>query len=438
MDEQAELLRIRGGVPLVGEIRVAGAKNAALPLMCASLLTEGTCSIRNIPQLTDITSCARLLSHVGADISINALSGDNGRYQDSLDICGANVRDVQAPYDIVSKMRASFLVLGPLLARFGKAKVSLPGGCAIGSRPVDIHMQALKALGAELHVEQGYVIASAKNNRLTGGHIHLPFPSVGATEHALLAATLADGETCIENAACEPEIVNLVDMLRAMGSLIEGEGTPVIRIQGRQDISGCDIAVIPDRIEAGSFLIAALMTGGDITLPNADPENCRIITDTLRAAGADITELESGGLRAKGSMDHILPLDIITQPHPGFPTDMQAQCMALLSLADGTSTVTENIFENRFMHVAEMVRAGADIVLETPQRAVVRGVKHLSAAELKATDLRASMSLVLMALAAEGESRIHHLHHIDRGYERVEEKLRAVGADITRIRRDTA
>lgn len=434
-----DVLRIRGGNALRGEIRVAGAKNAALPLLCASLLTDKTCSLRNMPHLSDVSTCARLLTHHGADVNFRACADDKERYTDIFEIKAAEINTLLSPYDIVSKMRASFLVLGPLLARFGKAQVSLPGGCAIGQRPVDMHLAALKALGASLEIEEGYVHAKAPPGGLKGGRVTFANVSVGATEHAMTAAALCNGESVIENAAREPEIVNLADMLRAMGAQVEGDGTSAVRIQGKQTLGGCDIAVIPDRIEAGSFLIAGLITGGDLTVTSAGTALSAATVAVLREAGADITEdTEKDSFRIKGSPGGLRPVSVETAPYPGFATDMQAQLTALLCLTPGTSTVTETIFENRFMHVPEMKRAGADIVIENGKTARITGVKTLSGAELQATDLRASISLVLIAMAAEGESLIHNLAHIDRGYERIEEKLRAVGADIVRMRKKDA
>lgn len=412
---------IKGGNPLKGTVQISGAKNSALKLMCAALLTEKPVTLHNVPVLADIKSMAELLEHMGAKLS------DHKSNSITLD-CG-NITDLTAPYDLVSKMRASIIVLGPLLARFGKAKVSLPGGCAIGTRPVDLHLKALEQMGANIEIEGGYVIAECK--KLKGTEIFFEKVSVGATENILMAATLAEGTTILQNPAREPEIVDLANMLISMGAKIEGAGTKTIKITGVEKLNGTTHTTIADRIEAGSFIVAAGITNGDLFMPNVNSEILGASWFKLKEAGIELTE-EYGGIRARGT-GKIKATNVITAPFPGFATDMQAQFMSLMCLAKGTSTLEEVIFENRFMHAPELARMGADIKI-TGHTAVVTGVEKLKGAEVMATDLRASFSLVLAALAAEGETKLNRVYHIDRGYERVEEKLRGIGANIERVK----
>lgn len=417
-------IRIIGGVPLKGTIRISGAKNAALPLMAAALLTDETLTLSNMPYLADIKTMSKLLAQHGVSVTL-AMQG-KGRV---MSLNASKITNFTAPYDMVRTMRASVLVLGPLLARFGEARVSLPGGCAIGTRPIDLHLKALEQMGAVIELKDGYINAHVKG-RLKGSVIHFEKVSVGATENIMMAAALADGETVLHNAAREPEIGDLAHCLQAMGAQIDGIGTDTLRIQGVSQLHGCSHEVIADRIEAGSFAAAAAITGGDVELVGARAELMRAVIEKLQEAG--VTVLETGnGLRVK-SNGRIRGVDIITQPHPDFPTDMQAQMMALLTVADGASMLTETIFENRYMHVPELTRMGANIVLHGAS-ALIRGVTQLTGAEVMATDLRASMSLVIAALAANGETVIHRVYHLDRGYENLEEKLAACGARIERI-----
>ena len=423
-------IAVRGGRALQGTIHISGAKNAALPLMTAALLSEEPLTLTNVPDLADIGTLARVMEELGTGIGFEpdpAAPGNHGR---RLTIDGGKVRAHVAPYDLVRKMRASILVLGPLLARFGEAKVSLPGGCAIGTRPVDLHLKGMQQLGAEIDLQDGYVIARAPKG-LSGARIRLPFVSVGATENLLMAATLAKGETVIENAAREPEIADLADCLCAMGARIEGAGTSRLTIQGVDALSGATHAVIPDRIEAGSYAVAAGITGGAITLDGARADHLGALIEVLDRIHIAVEEVP-GGLHVRPKNGRHGGVDIETQPHPGFPTDLQAQIMALLTVADGASSIHESIFENRFMHVPELMRMGADITLKGAV-AVIRGVPRLKGAPVMATDLRASISLVLAGLAAEGETIVNRVYHLDRGYERVEEKLGACGADIERL-----
>ncbi len=423
-----EKLVIRGGNKLEGTIPISGAKNAALPLMCTSLLTSDPVTLTNLPRLADIATLSDLLNHHG--VSVTIAGGKRGRMAGrSLTFTGDEIHDLVAPYDMVRKMRASILVLGPLVARFGEATVSLPGGCAIGNRPIDLHLKALEAIGATIELEQGYVRASAPNG-LSGGTVRFPFVSVGATENILMAAALAKGTSIIENAAREPEIADLAKCLNAMGAKITGAGTETITVEGVESLHGCKHEVMPDRVEAGSYAVAALMTRGNILLEGAKPEHMQAALDVLTEAGG-IVEIEENGVRVK-SNGHLNGFNIVTQPFPGFPTDMQAQFMALASVADSASVITEAIFENRFMHVPELSRLGADITVNGSS-ATVRGVDSLLAAPVMATDLRASMSLALAGLVAEGETHVNRLYHLDRGYERLEEKLRSVGANIERV-----
>ncbi len=416
-------IRIKGGRPLHGTIPVSGAKNAALPLMAAALLTDEPLRLTNLPKLADIATLRSLLAQHGAE-------SENG--DDTLTIQAERITSALAPYDIVRKMRASILVLGPLLARHGEAVVSLPGGCAIGNRPIDLHLKGFKELGAELRLEDGYVHARAPEGGLRGGLVRFPLVSVGATENVLMAATLASGETVIENAAREPEITDLAECLIAMGAEISGLGTDRLVVKGVSRLHGAEHAVMPDRIEAGSYAVAAAITGGRITLTRARADIMASTLEALRAAGADVVEGENEITVARDS-GPLTGVDIVTQPFPGFPTDMQAQFMALMTLSNGASMITETIFENRFMHVPELSRMGADITVHGAS-AMIRGVRQLTGAPVMATDLRASMGLVLAGLAATGTTTVNRVYHLDRGYERLEEKLKACGADVERVR----
>jgi len=417
---------IRGGKALNGRIPISGAKNAALTLMPCALLTDEPLTLRNLPRLADVDSFGHLLNELGVSTSIEgSRKGDFGRV---MTFRASNIASTVAPYDIVRKMRASILVLGPLLARAGEATVSLPGGCAIGNRPIDLHLKALQALGAEIEIAAGYVKAVAPPSGLVGGTISFPTVSVGATENALMAAVLAKGTTVIENAAREPEITDLALCLIAMGAEIEGLKSETVH--GKDRLHGATHAVMPDRIEAGSYACAAMITGGSVELAGAREDQMHAILSGLADAGAEIALGKTGiKVAANGG---IKPLSLSTAPYPAFPTDMQAQFMAMLALAQGTSLLTETIFENRYMHVPELSRMGADIEVRG-RSAVVRGVGGLIGAPVMATDLRASMSLVLAGLAAQGETQVNRVYHLDRGYERLEEKLQAVGADIERV-----
>jgi UDP-N-acetylglucosamine 1-carboxyvinyltransferase len=418
---------IRGGKPLHGRIPISGAKNAALTLLPCALLTDEPLTLRNLPRLADVDSFGHLLNQLGVSTTVEGARPDEfGRV---MTLRAANLTSTVAPYDIVRKMRASILVLGPLVGRAGEATVSLPGGCAIGTRPVDLHLKALEALGAELEITAGYVKARAPDGGLRGGTIRFPFVSVGATENALMAAVLAKGTTTIENAAREPEITDLVKCLIAMGAEIEGVRTDTLVVHGKDRLHGATYSVMPDRIEAGSYACAAGITGGSLELVGARKETMPSILSGLTDAGLIVEEVR-GGLKVSAD-GKLRPLSISTAPYPAFPTDMQAQFMAMLTLAEGTSLLTETIFENRYMHVPELARMGADIEVRG-RSAVVRGVPKLAGAPVMATDLRASMSLILAGLAAEGETEVHRVYHLDRGYERLEEKLQAVGADIER------
>ena len=424
-------IRIQGGQPLSGTIQIGGAKNAALPLMAASLLTSETLCLSNLPHLADITTMVHLLSELGVEISMNGDAPNGGHVSRVFGLSAKEPEDKTAPYELVRRMRASVLVLGPLLARWGEAKVSLPGGCAIGTRPVDLHLEGFKALGAEIELEEGYIQASAPNG-LKGARVVFPSVSVGATENVLMAASLAEGETTIANAAREPEIADLAHCLQTMGAEIEGIGTDTLTVTGKSSLQGGDYQVIPDRIETGSYAVAAAITGGDITLTGTKLELVDAVADVLVRAGAEVSETDDG-VRITRTNGGIKGVDVMTEPYPGFPTDMQAQLMALLTVSEGASMITETIFENRFMHVPELCRMGADINVHGAS-AIVRGVEKLSGAELMATDLRASISLVLAALAADGETIVNRVYHLDRGYERVEDKLAACGADIERLK----
>ncbi|WP_321338535.1 UDP-N-acetylglucosamine 1-carboxyvinyltransferase [Breoghania sp.] len=424
-------IRIVGGNQLNGSLPISGAKNAALPLMIASLLSDEAVTLENVPRLRDVAQLTHILSNHGVDYSVNGKrAGEDAMTGQTVHLNAANIVDTTAPYELVSTMRASFWVIGPLVARMGKARVSLPGGCAIGTRPVDFFIDGLQALGANLDIEGGYVIANAPKG-LVGNRVVFPKVSVGATHVVMMAATLARGETVIENAACEPEIVDLANCLIGMGAKIEGAGTPTIDIQGVDRLHGHTHPVVPDRIETGTYAMAVAMTGGDVTLEGARADLLDSALDTLRATGAEITETNSG-LRVKRNGSGIEPVDIETAPFPGFPTDLQAQFMALMTRSKGKSRITETIFENRFMHVQELARLGADIHLDG-QVATVTGVETLKGAPVMATDLRASVSLVIAGLAAKGETTVNRVYHLDRGFERLEEKLRRCGAEIERI-----
>jgi UDP-N-acetylglucosamine 1-carboxyvinyltransferase len=419
---------IRGGRRLSGRIQISGAKNAALTLMPCALLTDEPLTLRNLPRLADIDSFGHLLNNHGLSTTIEGTSPDEfGRV---MTVRANRITSTVAPYDIVRKMRASILVLGPLLARAGTATVSLPGGCAIGNRPIDLHLKALEHLGAEIELAAGYVKATAPKGGLPGGRYVFPIVSVGATENAVMAAVLAKGVSILENVAREPEIVDLCQCLVAMGAKIAGVGTEKLTITGVKELHGATYAVMPDRIEAGSYACAAAITGGEIELVGASAHDLGVTIESLHEAGVDTEETPDGIIvRRTGAMRGI---NLSTAPYPGFATDMQAQFMAMLTVADGASLLTETIFENRFMHVPELARMGADITVRG-RSAVVRGVPRLTGAPVMATDLRASMSLVLAGLAAEGETTVARVYHLDRGYERLVEKLQAVGADIERI-----
>jgi UDP-N-acetylglucosamine 1-carboxyvinyltransferase len=418
---------IRGGNRLEGRIPISGAKNAALTLLPCALLTDEPLTLRNLPRLADVDSFGHLLNQLGVSTTVEGARADEfGRV---MTLRASSIGSTVAPYDIVRKMRASVLVLGPLVARSGEATVSLPGGCAIGMRPVDLHLKALEALGAELEIAAGYVKARAPDSGLRGGTIRFPFVSVGATENALMAAVLANGTTTIENAAREPEITDLAKLLIAMGAEIEGLRTDTLVVHGKPRLHGATYSVMPDRIEAGSYACAAMITGGSLELVGAKKDTMPSILSGLEDAGAIIEDTADGiKVSADGA---IRPLSISTAPFPAFPTDMQAQFMAMLTRANGTSLLTETIFENRYMHVPELQRMGADIEVRG-RSAVVRGVDGLVGAPVMATDLRASMSLVLAGLAADGQTEVNRVYHLDRGYERLEEKLQGVGADIER------
>jgi UDP-N-acetylglucosamine 1-carboxyvinyltransferase len=418
---------IRGGATLSGRLPISGAKNAALTLLPCAMLTDQPMTLGNLPRLADVDGFGHLLNGMGVSTAIAGGSPDEFGRTMTLD--ATRITSTTAPYDFVRKMRASILVLGPLIARMGEATVSLPGGCAIGNRPIDLHLKALEQLGAEIEITAGYVKASAPDGGLRGGRISFPIVSVGATENALMAASLATGETVIDNAAREPEIVDLCRCLVAMGAEIEGIGSERLVVHGKPRLHGATYRVMPDRIEAGSYACAAAITGGELELVGAKADEMGAILAGLRETGLHIAETADGvKVAADGKLR---PLTISTAPYPAFPTDMQAQFMAMLTMADGASVLTETIFENRYMHVPELARMGADIQVHG-RTAVVKGVDQLIGAEVMATDLRASMSLVLAGLAAKGETRVHRVYHLDRGYERLEEKLSAVGADIER------
>lgn len=419
-------IRIRGGNPLVGEIVISGAKNAALPLMTACLLTDGEFILDNVPQLSDIDSLLAILEQMGVKVEVT--KHDLGQ---TLKFNVPQITNTTAPYDLVRKMRASILVLGPTLARAGEAYVSLPGGCAIGTRPVDLHIKGLEALGAEITLEEGYVHAKAPGG-LKGGEFAFPVVSVTGTENVMMAAVLARGTTRLLNAAREPEVVDLANCLVGMGAKIEGIGTDTLTIHGVEKLHGYRHSVMPDRIEAGTYAIAAAITKGDILLKNTSAGLLPNLIQYLKQCGITVEETASGEIRVNAKDAKLSSLDVHTEPFPGFPTDLQAQWMALMTLADGASVVTENIFENRFMHVPELARMGANISVNGSS-AVVKGVKSLTGAQVMATDLRASVSLVLAGLAAEGDTIVNRIYHLDRGYEKLDQKLGNCGADIVRI-----
>ncbi len=417
-------LLITGGKTLAGSLKVSGAKNSALKILAGTLLTEEPVSIGNVPHLHDVTTMIELLGCLGADVVLDEKM--------RVEVTARELKSVKAPYELVKTMRASFVVLGPLLARFGRAEVSLPGGCAIGARPVDQHLKGLEALGAAIEVEEGYVRAS-REGRLKGADVTFDLVTVGGTENVLMAATLAEGTTRIMNAAREPEIVDLADFLNAMGAKVSGQGTSTIVVEGVPELHGCEFDVMPDRVEAGTYLIAAAATGGQVKLTDVAPATLTAVLDKLKASGADLSCTESTvSLDMRGRRPKAV--DIETGVYPGFPTDMQAQYLAMNAVAEGTSRVTETIFENRFMHVQEINRLGASIELESASTAIIHGVEQLKAAPVMATDLRASFSLVVAALVAEGTTLIDRIYHIDRGYETIEEKLQLLGADVARVR----
>jgi UDP-N-acetylglucosamine 1-carboxyvinyltransferase len=425
-------IKITGGQKLNGEIPISGAKNAALPLLIASLLTADRLTLKNVPNLADVNLLTRILRNHGVDLAVDGKRpGPSTHLGETFHLTARDIVDTTAPYEMVSRMRASFWVLGPFLARMGEAKVSLPGGCAIGTRPVDMHLVGLKALGAELTIDAGYVIAKAPRGGLKGGRIQFSKVSVGATHQVLLAAALARGETVIENAAREPEVGDVAECLVKMGAEIEGIGTSTLRIQGRDRLEGAVHTVLPDRIEAGTFAFAVAATGGDVVLGGARRDLLANALEALAQTGTEVSDV-AGGIRVARNGAGIAPVTIETQPFPGFPTDLQAQLMALMTRASGTSVIRETIFENRFMHVQELARLGADIQLHG-DTATIKGVKALRGAPVMATDLRASVSLVIAGLMAEGDTVINRVYHLDRGFEQLEAKLSRCGAAIERI-----
>jgi UDP-N-acetylglucosamine 1-carboxyvinyltransferase len=424
-------IRIVGGRRITGSIPISGAKNAALPLMIASLLTDQRLTLENVPDLADVALLKRILANHGVDYMVSGKrASDNPNAGETLTLSAANIVDTTAPYELVSKMRASFWVIAPLVARCGEARVSLPGGCAIGTRPVDLLIMALERLGVTIEIDGGYVVAHAKTG-LKGGEIKFPKVTVGGTHTAVMAASLADGTSVIENAAREPEIKDVADCLNKMGAKITGAGTSQIVIEGVAKLNGARHRVLPDRIETGTYAMAVAMTGGDVMLENARAELLQEGLNVLASAGLEYNETNRG-LRVARNGAGITAVEVTTAPFPGFPTDLQAQLMALMTRAKGTSRITETIFENRFMHVQELARLGADIQLQG-DTAIIKGVKSLRGAQVMATDLRASVSLVIAGLMAEGKTTINRVYHLDRGYERMEEKLRPLGADIERI-----
>lgn len=424
-------IQIRGGRRLNGEVRISGAKNAALPLMVASLLTDEPLTLASVPHLTDISQLVEILAGLGVEITMNGSGHSEAEVGRVLKLHAKTIASTEAPYDLVRKMRASFLVIGPLLARCHEAKVSLPGGCAIGTRPVDLHLKGLEAMGAEIDLKDGYVYARAPKG-LHGAHIEFPFVSVGATENLMMAACLAKGTTVLDNAAMEPEITDLGHCLQSMGAKIEGLETRTIRIHGVDRLHGTSHTVLPDRIETGTYVMAVAAAGGEVELLGTRGDLIASVIPLLEGAGVDI-KTTNQGLRVSRNGAHFTGVDVTTQPYPGFPTDLQAQLMALMATADGVSHITETIFENRFMHAPELLRMGADITIDH-QTATVRGVPKLHGAQVMATDLRASVSLIIAGLAAEGETVVNRVYHLDRGFERIEEKLSTLGADIRRVK----
>ncbi|UJR81816.1 UDP-N-acetylglucosamine 1-carboxyvinyltransferase [Sandaracinus amylolyticus] len=415
-------IKVRGGTPLRGTLRVSGAKNAALPILCSALLADGEHVFRNVPDLRDIVTTAKLLEHMGLEVDVNP---------PVVTVRAKPVLEPDAPYELVKQMRASVLVLGPLVARYGRARVSLPGGCAIGARPIDQHLKGLEAMGAEIDLSHGYVNVTVPSGRLKGAEIHLDIPTVTGTENLMCAAVLAKGRTRLANAAREPEVEELACVLNKMGASVEGAGTDVITIEGKDELHPVDHAIIADRIEAGTYMVGAAVTGGNVLLEGITFDHIEALCAKMRSAGI-VVEREAGGIRVVGKPP-FKPVDVTTEPHPGFPTDMQAQFMLLMCMANGSSVITETIFENRFMHVPELVRMGARIDIRG-RSAFVHGPSKLQGARVMATDLRASASLVLAGLVAQGETEVLRVYHIDRGYERIEEKLRALGADIERVK----
>jgi UDP-N-acetylglucosamine 1-carboxyvinyltransferase len=411
---------VSGGKPLHGDVRISGAKNAALPVLASSLLASGASTFHNIPDLVDIKTIKKLLRNLGAQIE-----GD-----ETVRINAEKITNHEAPYDLVKTMRASVLVLGPLLARLGVARVSLPGGCAIGARPVNLHIKALQELGAHVELNSGYIEARAK--KLKGADIYFDIPTVTGTENIMMAAVLAEGATVLNNAACEPEIVNLADVLKGMGAKISGAGTDVITIEGVTSLQAVEAVIIPDRIEAGTFMIAAGMTRGEVNILGCNPRHLEALINKLRDTGMKITPIKDG-LKVSGGGKKINSVDVKTLPYPGFPTDLQAQMMSYMTVGGGLSVITETVFENRFMHVSELMRMGADIAIQGGS-AIVRGVPALHGAQTMATDLRASASLLLAALVAKGTTEISRVYHIDRGYQAIEKKFSALGADIKRVK----
>lgn len=416
---------IRGGKPLKGAVKVSGAKNSALPCLAAALLTGETVTLNNVPYVKDLITQRRLLEDLGATVLTPELRVHR--------VTANHIETFEAPYELVKTMRASVLALGPLLARFGKAKVSLPGGCAIGTRPIDLHLKAFEKLGAAVSLDSGDVVATAPRGRLVGAAIDFEKVTVTGTENVMMAAALASGRTTIHNAACEPEIEDLAELLNKMGAKIEGAGTSTIEIEGVESLGGAEHSIIPDRIETGTFLVAAAITGGELEVQDCRPDHLVAVISKLRETGVEIDEADGTTLRVRVRPEGLTSSDVTTEPHPHFPTDMQAQYMALMTQAEGTSRITETIFENRFMHASELIRMGADIQV-SGNTAVVRGKTRLTGAPIIASDLRASASLVLAGLCADGETLIDRVYHIDRGYETIVRKLRSVGADIERIK----
>ncbi|MPL68965.1 UDP-N-acetylglucosamine 1-carboxyvinyltransferase 1 [bioreactor metagenome] len=417
-----EKLIIHGGNRLTGTVKISGAKNAVLPLIAAGLLGKTPSTLDEVPDLEDVRTFSEVLAHLG-------VTAKHDPEKQTLEIDSTTIISHEAPYEFVRKMRASFLVMGPLLARLGRAKISLPGGCAIGTRPIDLHLKGFEALGADIEIGHGYIEASAPRG-LTGARIYLDFPSVGATENIMMAACMAKGQTILENPAHEPEIVDLANYLNVMGANVRGAGTNVIKIEGVTELKGMNYTVIPDRIEAGTYMVAAAMTGGDVWIENALTEHLKPVVAKLKEAGANIQE-EISGVRVWGD-GKLKAVDIKTLPYPGFPTDMQAQFMAMMTMAHGTSVISETVFENRFMHVDELKRMGACVKIEG-RSAIVEGVPKLTGCPVKATDLRAGAAMVLAGLVAEGRTEVGYIHHIDRGYDQLVEKLRGIGAEIDRV-----